>query len=70
MATKKIFRLDLLVEWFRSSVEACDSCPVESECFALGDTEILCDGERAEEFKQEIIDKFSTDVEVVDSEAN
>lgn len=64
MTTKKIFRLDLLVEWYRSSVEACASCPVESECFALGDTEILCDKERAEDFTQAIIDRFSTEVEV------
>lgn len=64
MATKKIFRLDLLAEWLRLSVDECDSCPIASACFALGDTEILCDGERAEEFKQAVIDKFSTDVEV------
>lgn len=68
MATKKIFRLDLLAEWLReqlrSSVDECDSCPVESECFALDDNEILCDRKRDEEFKQAIIDRFSTDVEV------
>ena len=70
--TKKIFRLDLLVEWLlewlRSSVDECDSCPIASACFELDDDEILCDRKRAEEFKQAIIERFSTDVEVVEDD--
>lgn len=66
MATKKMFRLDLLAEWYRLSLkkQTCDSCPVVSTCLELEDTEILCDEEHAEDFKQAVIDKFSTDVEV------
>lgn len=68
MATKKMFRYDMLAEWLRewlrSSVDECDSCPIASACFELDDYEILCDRKRDEEFKQAIIDRFSSDVEV------
>lgn len=71
MATKKIFRLDLLIEWLRERFNSrrfsCLYCPICKECFDFA-YDPLCDEEYAEDFKQSIIDKFSTDVEVVDSE--
>lgn len=69
MATKKILRTDLIIEALRSSLysaESCKDCPVSSYCHRGDDilSRLLCDKERAEEFKQSIIDRFSTDVEV------
>lgn len=67
MATKKMFRLDLLAEWLREHFAdrrfSCLHCPISKECFDFA-YDPLCDEEYAEDFKQEIIDKFSTDVEV------
>lgn len=70
--TKKIFRLDLFIEWFRERFAdrrfSCLHCPVNKECFEFARFAFspLCDEEYAEDFKQAIIDKFSTDVEVVE----
>lgn len=73
METKKIFRLDLFIEWLRENFDdrnfGCLYCPINKECFDFA-YERLCDEDYAEDFKQEIIEIFSTDVEVVDSEAN
>jgi hypothetical protein len=71
MATKKIFRLDLLTEWLRKRFSdrdlLCLHCPVNIECIEFA-YDPLCDEDYAEEFKQAIIDKFSTEVEVVEDD--
>lgn len=71
MATKKIFRLDLLAEWLRKHFAdrhfLCLHCPIIKECFGLA-YDPLCDEDWAEDFKQAIIDKFSTEVEVVEDD--
>lgn len=71
MATKKIFRLDLLTEWLRERYGdrrfSCSHCPISKECFDFA-YDPLCDEEYAEEFKEAVIDKFSTDVEVVEDD--
>ena len=67
MSTMKIFRNDLLIEWFRERFAdrrfSCLHCPIFKECFEFA-YEPLCDEEYAEEFKQAIIERFSTEVEV------
>lgn len=67
MASMKMFRSDLLIEWLRENFAdrnfGCLYCPISKECFEFA-YERLCDEDYAEDFKQEIIDKFSTDVEV------
>lgn len=71
MATKKIFRLDLLIEWLRKRYDdrrfSCLHCPIIKECFDFA-YEPLCDEEYAEGFKEAIIDRFSTEVEVVEDD--
>lgn len=68
---KKILRTDLIIECLRSSLYSaysCEGCPVSSYC-NRGDyilSGLLCHEERAEDFKQAIINRFSTDVEVVE----
>ena len=70
MATKKIFRKDLLIENLRKKLyvgyNSCRWCPIIKECEHNGYA--LCSDERADEFAQEIIDKFSEDVEFVEVE--
>ena len=71
MATKKIFRSDLLIEWLRERFAdrrfSCLQCPVIKECFDFA-YDPLCDEDWAEDFKQTVIDKFSSDVEVEERE--
>lgn len=71
MATMKMFRSDLLIEWLREHFAdrrfSCLHCPISKECFDFA-YDPLCDEEYAEDFKQSIIDRFSTDVEVVDND--
>lgn len=69
MATKKILRTDLIIEALRSSLysaDSCKNCPVSSYCHRGDDilSRLLCNKERAQDFKQAIIDRFSTEVEV------
>lgn len=74
MATKKIFRLDLFIEWYRDYLSRTpfmcspNSCPVHDFCIVkVGDdyrSEVVCVIDKKEDFKQAIIDRFSTDVEV------
>ena len=71
MTTMKMFRNDLFIDWFRDNLRyrtdeySCDTCPVGKVCDKRTlEMRILCDEDNAEEFKQAIIDKFSTDVEV------
>lgn len=69
MATKKILRTDLIIESLRSSLysaDSCKNCPVSSYCHRGDDisSRLLCNKGRAEDFKQAVIDRFSTDVEV------
>ena len=71
MATMKMFRNDLFIDWFRDNLlyrtdeYSCDTCPVGKACdkrtLEMG---ILCHKDNAEEFKLAIIERFSTDVEV------
>lgn len=68
MASMKIFRSDLLIEWLRERFAdrrfSCLLCPINKECFDFA-YDPLCDEEYAEDFKRLIIDRFSTDVEIV-----
>ena len=80
MATMKMFRSDLLIEWLREHFAdrrfSCLYCPINKECIEFAydplcdkrtlEVRILCDKNNAEEFKQAIIERFSTDVEVAD----
>ena len=67
---KKVFRNDMLIEWlrktFNDNLHVCGICPVSRKCAEVDDYPacILCCDEHAEDFKREIIDMFSTDVEV------
>lgn len=67
MATMKIIRLDTLIEYIRQLCEddeiRCCECQVSAMCEK---PEYLC--LKKDEFKKAIIDRFSTDVEVVDNE--
>lgn len=66
MATMKMFRSDLLIEWLREHFAdrrfSCLHCPILKECFDFA-YDPLCDEEYSEDFKQSIIDRFSTEVE-------
>lgn len=65
--SEKIFRKDLLIENLRKTLfdsdESCLWCPIKSKCNTTH-MEFLCDDDRADDFKQAIIDRFSTEVEV------
>ena len=67
----KLTDADVLIEWLRKRFYdrrfSCSHCPINKECFDFA-YEPLCDEDYAEEFKEAVIDKFSSDVEVVDSE--
>lgn len=66
MATKKILRNDLLIEWMRKMLYgddySCYWCPIGNKC----NGNLLCDEMNKHVFKEQVIDKFSTDVEVVE----
>lgn len=67
MAKKKIFRPNMLIDYvvdFIYRKESCPECPINDMC--KGD-KTLCIN-KTEEAKKAIIDKFSTVMEVVDSE--
>lgn len=70
--TKKIFRLDLLIEWMETSlwddgILWCRCCPVFDKCDSNDDYCLCnpCNLKYKEDFKQAVIDRFSTDVEIV-----
>lgn len=64
---------DNLIDWLRETLykndDTCNLCP-----FSPINTNVNCGGicsdERADEFRQAIIERFSNDVEVVDSETD
>lgn len=65
--TMKIFRKDLLIENLRKGLYhySCSLCPIKDVCKY---DQLLCSDEKAEEFNRAIIDKFSTEVEVVEDD--
>ena len=64
--SEKIFRKDLLIENIRKTLyqddDSCYWCPIRNNCTG---GELLCSEERAEDFSQIVIAKFSTEVEVI-----
>ena len=66
----KELNTDALVEWLREHFGdrrfSCLHCPIKKECLDFA-YDPLCDEEYAEEFKQAVIERFSTEVEVVDT---